>query len=95
MAEEFGFSVAINTPYKGGFITQKYARTPTGLYVDQTFGQRNAESLQIEYNRKSFGLNEETLALEDINKFRHAQEFTNRCLKLLAQRARQLEQRRP
>ena len=70
IAKKFNLSVAINDPYKGGYITQRYGR-------HGVFGQKlGSQAIQIEFNRKSYGLNEQTLKITDTSKFNHAQKFT-------------------
>jgi len=69
LAREFGYRVAVNKPYKGGYITQRYGRH--GEYGTQL----GSQALQIEFNRKSYGLNEETLEIESRAKFDQARDF--------------------
>lgn len=69
IAQKFNLKVAVNDPYKGGYITQLYGRH--GKY-GQIF---SSQALQIEFNRKSYGLNEETLIIDKPDKLAHVQKF--------------------
>jgi len=73
LAMRFGYSVEVNTPYKGGFITQTYGahNSDSGL---------NTEALQIEFARSVYGLNADTLQIESEEKFEKAQVFMNKLL---------------
>jgi len=84
LAKKFDYSVSENHPYKGGFNTQKFARKTDEGYEEHDFGQRGSESLQIEYNRKSMGLNESALIITDIEKFCKMQAFTNTLMERMA-----------
>lgn len=75
-AREFDLTVEFNYPYSGGFLTQKYARNPGEHYRHFDFGRRGAESIQVEYNRTSIGLNEVRLEIVDREKFDRMQRFT-------------------
>jgi hypothetical protein len=48
------------------------------------FGARGSESIQIEYNRASMGLDEKALLITDLEKFRKMQTFTNRLMQTMA-----------
>lgn len=84
LAEKFGYSVRVNDPYKGGFNTQKFAAAPSAAYQEHDFGERGSESLQIEYNRKSMGLDENALIITGLQKFSNMQRFTNDLLEKMA-----------
>lgn len=82
LAESYDYSFTVNNPYVGGFITQKYA-------ADGDWGKRNCESLQIEFNRKAIGVDEETVTICDAEKFAKAQKFSTDLLDKLATYAKQ------
>lgn len=83
-AREFDLTVEFNYPYRGGFLTQKYARNPGEHYQHFDFGRRGAESLQVEYNRQSLGIDEETLRIVDPDKFEHMQRFTGHLIEKMS-----------
>ncbi len=88
LAKEFGLSVEMNTPYFGGYITQKYARTPVKSYEKETFGYRGSEAIQVEFNRRSFGLNEETLEISDKEAFFYFQAFNSALIQRMSEYVR-------
>lgn len=82
-ANAAGFSVQQNEPYKGGFATQKY-----GMRTDSRNTEFNTQSLQIEWNRLAYGLNEQTLEIEDTDKFIRAQNFMTVLIAALSEEAK-------
>lgn len=62
IGEEHGYSVKINAPYAGGFNTRHYGKTGP-------FAEKGAQSLQVEWNRKTMGVDQQTLEIVDKKKF--------------------------
>lgn len=62
IGEDHGFSVSVNAPYSGGFNTRHYGKI--GPY-----GDKGAQSLQIEWNRKTMGIDQQTLEIVDKKQF--------------------------
>lgn len=79
LAQEFGLRVGVNTPYKGGYNTQTYGAKTLGRKTDL-----KTESLQIEWNRASYGLNEQTLQIENFDQFARAQAYMNALMSELS-----------
>lgn len=77
IAENFNFTVSVNDPYLGGFITKKYSR-------DGEWGQQNVQSIQIEFKRAAIGINEQTLVLEDPAKFQRLQACAQKMMAEMA-----------
>lgn len=82
LAEGYGYTVKINTPYKGGFITQTYG-------AHNQADDMNTEALQIEFARSTYGLGERTLDILSMRRFEKAQRFMNELLKAMAEYAGQ------
>lgn len=81
LAREHGLSSNMNHPYRGGFVTQTYgANGPKG---EKNF----IEAFQVEFNRESMGIDEQTLELIDAAKFVSLQTFTNAMLAHVTQYA--------
>ncbi len=89
LAKDFRLSVRMNEPYFGGFITQRYARLPTKSYRDETFGDRGSESIQVEFNRRSIGLDEETLELVDPEAFSYFQTYNTTLMQRFSEYVRE------
>lgn len=62
IGHDFGFSVKVNDPYGGGFNTRNY-----GLIGP--YGTNGAQALQIEWNRKTMGIDQQTFEILDQGKF--------------------------
>lgn len=62
IGEDHGFTVALNAPYRGGYNTQQYGKSGP-------HGEKGAQSLQIEWNRKTMGIDQQTLEIVDKKKF--------------------------
>ena len=77
-AATHGYSVGLNIPYKGGFLTQKF-----GAH-NNSDKKGSMESLQIEFARGSYGLNQETLEIEDPRAFEKAQKFCTGLIRILS-----------
>ena len=82
LAIDFGYSIGVNNPYQGGFITQRYGahNADNGL---------RTEALQIEFARSTYGLNQDTLEINSRENFEKVQDFMDRLLKNLSEYARQ------
>jgi len=69
IAEDFGLEVAVNHPFKGGYVTQYYgAHGKTGKSM-------GTQALQIEFNRARYGMDEQTLSITDPEAFEEMQAF--------------------
>lgn len=68
LASTFQYTVAVNAPYSGGYITQKYnPKNPENLIPSET--------LQIEFLRASYGLNEDRMEIYSFTKWDKAKTF--------------------
>lgn len=79
IGKEHGFNVVTTHPaYKGGYNTRHYGKTGP-------FGARSAQALQVEWNRTTaLGVNEDTLEIENFNKFIRAKACQNAIMETLA-----------
>lgn len=73
-AKQYGYSVSVNTPYSGGYNTRHYGAMGT------SFASRGSHALQIEWNRSTLGVDEESLNIVSLNKFLKAQECTSNMI---------------
>jgi N-formylglutamate amidohydrolase len=76
-ATKGGLQVTQNTPYAGGAITRKFAQ-------NTDWGSRGVQSVQIEFNRESIGVDEQTIRLIDKQKFLRMQSFASEALEIMA-----------
>ncbi|MEZ5814167.1 MAG: N-formylglutamate amidohydrolase [Alphaproteobacteria bacterium] len=75
LARQHGFTnTKINHPYTGGFITRQYGTN------GEKGKQYGTEALQVEFNRKTMGIDERTMKIIDTAKFKSVQTFTNAML---------------
>ena len=94
VTKEFGLSIYHNDPYSGGFITQKY-----GAHSTKAQGSRqndfDIQSVQIEFSRKSFGMDENTLEIEDGKAFIKMQNFATTLISRLSEYTQDNQHYRP
>lgn len=78
LAAHYSLSCTFNTPYSGGFITQKYgAHNPV-------WGPQNCESVQFEFNRYSMGVDEKTMAIDSTRRFKLMQNYADEAMAVIA-----------
>lgn len=77
----FGFTHALNYPFSGGYITQKYSAQSSD------WGLSNCESIQIEFKRSMLGIHDQTAILSCKNKFKKAKTLAQQLMATMSEYA--------